>query len=133
MYVHYNRGLPCVPRTATLKSGPGLLSSRAVRRCILSFSASSSRVCIQPWSRVMRRRDFKWRTIAPIIPGDVWESHQYTECDVHMIKITLQESEKNNSNESEPVIIDCFTTSTTHESDRTHDPYLALQPQSRDR
>ena len=71
MFVHYNRGLPCVPRTATLKSGPGLLSSRAVRRCILSFSASSSRVCIQPWSRVMRRRDFRWRTIAPIIPGDV--------------------------------------------------------------
>ena len=101
---HCNGGLPCVASTATLKSGPGFLSSRAVRRCILSFSASSSRVCIQPWSRIMRRRDLRWRTIAPIIPDKNHHHNIITE--IH------------NSNDSQFV----STILRTHEIDRTYTP-----------
>ena len=38
----------CVVTTAYLKMGPGFFSSIKVIRCILSFSASSSKVWIQP-------------------------------------------------------------------------------------
>ncbi len=40
-----------------------------MRRCILSFSASSSRVWIQPWSLFILRSDAKWRIIAAMLPG----------------------------------------------------------------
>ena len=36
--------------TLPLNKGPGLRSARKVIRCILSFSASSIKVWIQPWS-----------------------------------------------------------------------------------
>ncbi len=38
----------CVRMTAVLKASPGRLSSRKIMRCMRSFSASSSRVWIQP-------------------------------------------------------------------------------------
>jgi hypothetical protein len=46
-----------------------LRSSRKVMRCILSFSASSRRVWIQPWSLSILRRDCRCRIIPPANPG----------------------------------------------------------------
>lgn len=47
----------CPSSTMSLNSGPGSLSLRNVNRCMRSFSASSSRVWIQPWSLFMERRE----------------------------------------------------------------------------
>ena len=45
--------LPTWPsKTRPLKIGPGCFSAKKVSRCMRSFSASSSRVCTQPWSRL---------------------------------------------------------------------------------
>ena len=43
--------MPWVTTTDILKILPGSLSLRKVNKCIRSFSASSSSVWIQPWSR----------------------------------------------------------------------------------
>lgn len=58
-----------VQTTPNRKTGPGFLSCRNVIKCILSFSASSSNVWIQPWSLCIRRSEWRCRTIAAVNPG----------------------------------------------------------------
>ena len=61
--------VPCPAITITLKNGPGFLSAKAVRRCILSFSASSRSVWIHPWSLFMDLKEERCLFMAAIIPG----------------------------------------------------------------
>jgi hypothetical protein len=56
----------CVAMTANLNNRPGLRSFKNVRRCMRSFSASSSKVWIQPWSRSIRRSDRMCRSIPAV-------------------------------------------------------------------
>ena len=58
-----------VQTTPNRKTGPGFLSCKNVIKCILSFSASSSNVWIQPWSLCIRRSEWRCRTIAAVNPG----------------------------------------------------------------
>ena len=50
-----------VTRTKARMTGPGWVSCMKVSRCMRSFSASSSRVWIQPWSRLGTSRGLGYK------------------------------------------------------------------------
>ena len=60
---------PCTTNTEKRKNGPGCFSLMKVNKCMRSFSASSNKVWIHPWSLFIRRRLCKWRIMPAAIPG----------------------------------------------------------------
>jgi hypothetical protein len=70
-YPHWRNKLEILQNTEPLhrKEVPGCLILMKVMRCMRSFSASSSRVGIHPWSLFIVRSERKWR-IMPAACGE---------------------------------------------------------------
>ena len=72
--IRYERKNPAVKKywvniTATRKIGPGFRSCKKVKRCIRSFSASSNKVWIHPWSLCNLLKEWRCRIKAAVKPG----------------------------------------------------------------